>query len=347
MGSSHLGGPYADHEDPVIAGVSKVIRNSLTRLHSEVMRTTNFYRSQQGGKAPEIALLSGASVSLPFIREFFAEKLNIPIDYFNGLRNVSLGKKLSQEELSGRAHTLGELVGAALSASGRAPLQIELAPAAVRAARELKKRKPFLLVSAFGVAALLAGLGFWHGKAAALAEEKSADLAAKTAELEDRARAIGDLKKKLEKIEEKKEPYVATAFARAYWTAVFNDLSNRMDSDLMWITILEPLSGGVPVMGTLNLESGAPPPAGQPVPEEKKMIDAFRIAGLYRENDRGPDVVVDYLEKLKKSPYFDLEGKTNSELLPKANYGPSGSQYAWDWEMVLPLPENARIPFTK
>lgn len=343
-----LGGPYADHEDPVIAGISKVIRNSLTRLHSEVMRTTNFYRSQQGGKSPDLALLSGASVSLPFIREFFAEKLNIPIDYFNGLRNISLGKRLAQEEMSERAHTIGELVGAALSAGERAPLQIALAPATVRAEHEWRKRKPYLLVSAFCVASLLAGLGFWYGKAATLAAAKSADLETAAAELEDHSKVLKDLKGKLEQIEKKKEPYVATAFARAYWTAVFNDLSNRMDSDLMWITTLDPLSQGVPVMGAIEVgsEGGA---AGQPAaqPGERKMIDALKISGLYRENSRGPDVVVDYLEELKKSPYFDLEGKTSNELLPTLNYGPSGSQYAWDWEMVLPLPENARIPFTK
>ena len=78
-----LGGPYADHEDPQIAGISKVVRNSLTRLHSEVMRTINFYRSQQGGSAPSFVLLSGATAGLPFIREFFAEKLNLPVDHFN------------------------------------------------------------------------------------------------------------------------------------------------------------------------------------------------------------------------------------------------------------------------
>src|SRR5690606_16840383 len=45
---------YADHEDPDIAALSKVIRNALTRVHGEIVRTTNLYRSQQGGSAPEI-----------------------------------------------------------------------------------------------------------------------------------------------------------------------------------------------------------------------------------------------------------------------------------------------------
>ena len=73
-----LGGPYADHDDPVIAGISKVIRNSLTRLHSEVMRTTNFYRSQQGGSAPGIALLSGATTGLAFYQGVFRGETQYP-----------------------------------------------------------------------------------------------------------------------------------------------------------------------------------------------------------------------------------------------------------------------------
>ena len=76
-----LGGAYTDHEDPEIAGISKVVRNSLTRLHSEIMRTITFWRSQQGGSAPSFVLLSGATAGLPFIREFFAEKLNLPVDH--------------------------------------------------------------------------------------------------------------------------------------------------------------------------------------------------------------------------------------------------------------------------
>ena len=49
-----LGGAYAEHEDPGIAAMSKVIRNTMTRLHSEIARTTSAYR-QAGGSAPVTA----------------------------------------------------------------------------------------------------------------------------------------------------------------------------------------------------------------------------------------------------------------------------------------------------
>ena len=46
-----LGGAYAEPDDPDVARVSKMIRNSMTRLHAEIARSISFYRSQQGGSA--------------------------------------------------------------------------------------------------------------------------------------------------------------------------------------------------------------------------------------------------------------------------------------------------------
>lgn len=346
-----LGGPYADHEDPVIAGISKVIRNSLTRLHSEIMRTTTFYRSQQGGSAPDVALLSGATAGLPFIREFFAEKLNIPVDYFNALRNVTVAGSVDRDDLATKAHTLGELVGTALSAIGEVPVNLELAPVSVRAAKAFAKRKPYLLVASLTGAALLGGVGVWYGKAAALAAEKSAQLEETASALESHSKDISSLKDQLSEIETKKDPYFQAVTSRAYWTTVFNDLSQRMDSDLMWITILEPLAAGEAVTASLAGEAsaGTTPvaPAAPGQAPEQKMIDTIRIVGLYRGNARGADIVVDYLTNLRESPYFDLKDKSTSDILIEAENFTPGTKYAGRWEMKLPLPENGRIPFTK
>jgi type IV pilus assembly protein PilM len=137
-----LGGPYADHDDPEIAAISKVVRNSLTRLHAEVMRTINFYRSQQGGNAPAFVLLSGATVGLPFIREFFAEKLNLPVDHFNPFRNVAVAKGATAELASANGHQYGDLVGSALAQVGEVPIRIELIPESVKKNRELEGESP-------------------------------------------------------------------------------------------------------------------------------------------------------------------------------------------------------------
>lgn len=345
-----LGGPYADHEDPVIAGISKVIRNSLTRLHSEIMRTTNFYRSQQGGSAPQIALLSGATAALPFIREFFAEKLNIPIDYFNALRNVTVAGGVDRDQISTQAHTLGELVGAALSGSGDVPVKLDLAPVSVRSAKQFSKRKPYLLVASLTGAAILGGIGFWYQKAGDLAGQKTAGMESDVEALEAHSQAIADLKKQLTTLEAKKDPYFQAVTNRAYWTLVFNDLSQRMDSDLMWITTMEPMSGGEPVMekATSDLAGSLPVgPASTGAPKEQKMIDTIRVVGLYRSNIRGGDIVVDYLTNLRESTFFDLKDKSTADILKEVENFPANTKYAGRWEMLLTLPEGTRIPFTK
>ncbi|MEI7958120.1 MAG: pilus assembly protein PilM, partial [Verrucomicrobiota bacterium] len=49
QGFVSLGGTYAEPKDPEIARVSKLVRNTMTRLHAEITRSISFYRSQQNG----------------------------------------------------------------------------------------------------------------------------------------------------------------------------------------------------------------------------------------------------------------------------------------------------------
>src|SRR6185436_19100816 len=58
-GSVSLGGAYAEPEDPQEAAISKIARQVLTRLHIQVNQTIQFYRSQQGGSAPQRLFLAG------------------------------------------------------------------------------------------------------------------------------------------------------------------------------------------------------------------------------------------------------------------------------------------------
>ena len=343
-----LGGVYADHEDPVIAGVSKVIRNTLTRLHSEIMRTTNFYRSQQGGSAPEIGLLCGASAELPFLREFFAEKLRIPINYFNAFRNVTLGGEIDRETLIGRAHVSGELVGIALREVGECPLELELVPESVVEDRQLNKRKPYLYAAAAVLTLLIASMGFYYNRAAAIANEQTESLRVDVEGLTKYDGEIQKWKDKLSDLEATKRPYTDAVYARTYWVGLFNDLSRRMDSDLMWITMVEPMAEGQPVVEDLYQFSNdvAALPTEEGVQDGKKMIDTLHIKGLYRDNEAGPRVVFNYLDKLRESNRFALEGLDTNDIL-KVDPGAGGGRHAWTWEMELPLPEGLQISFTK
>lgn len=343
-----LGGPYADHEDPEIAGISKVVRNSLTRLHSEIMRTINFYRSQQGGSAPAFVLLSGATAGLPFIREFFAEKLNLPVDHFNPFRNVTVAKGATAELVGANAHQFGELVGSALAQVGEVPLRIDLLPESVQKIKDLERRKPALILSVAALAAFLGGLGFYFSKGTEIANAKAEKIESVASDLSKYNKEIEGYKDEIAFVDSQQEPYVDAVLHRVYWVRVFNYLSQKMQNDLLYMTVLEPLSGGRPI---IDDEGGAMVAAMATAPGAESIVDSFSIQGLWRENPRGSEVVYDYFKGLKGdaesgATFFALEGVDISEVI-EVDAGTNDDRYAYPFRMTLPLPEENRVRFTK
>ena len=70
-----LGGAYEEPESEVAATISKIVRNVMTRLHGEVSRSINIYRSQQKCNKPVKLFLAGGSSTMAFTETFFQEKL--------------------------------------------------------------------------------------------------------------------------------------------------------------------------------------------------------------------------------------------------------------------------------
>ena len=86
---------------------------------------------------------------MPYTAQFFAEKLNLPVDYFNPFRNIEIDPALDLEELSKYAHSFGEVVGLGLAGFGALPGGTELdaqeldSAAGVRAEETLPDRLDF------------------------------------------------------------------------------------------------------------------------------------------------------------------------------------------------------------
>jgi type IV pilus assembly protein PilM len=150
-----LGGGHTEQLDEAVAALAMVIRNALSRLPAEIARTTNYYRSQHGGSAPRRILLAGGGANLPYTLEFFQEKLNLPVEYFNPVRNLAIGKGVDPATIQREGHLMGELVGLGLRGIGKSEINIDLVPTVVELARAADRRKPFLIAAA----AVFLGLG--------------------------------------------------------------------------------------------------------------------------------------------------------------------------------------------
>ena len=168
-----LGGAYEEPENPHQAAISKIARQVLTRLHIQVNQTIQFYRGQQGGSPPDRLFLSGGATSMPYTAQFFAEKLNLPVEYFNPLRNLQIDESLPREELAKVAHSLGETVGLGLRNLAHCPVELNLMPKSSIKRQEFNQKKPYLVASVFCLILMVFAFGWFYGR---VADEKQTAL---------------------------------------------------------------------------------------------------------------------------------------------------------------------------
>ncbi len=123
--------------------MSKLARTTLTRLHAEIARSISFYRANQGGTQPLRVLLAGGAVSMPYMLEFFGEKMQMPIEFFNPFRNVTIAPSVDASLLAAKAHAAGEVVGLALRQIGNCPIEINLRRLRWSTPRRFTSASPF------------------------------------------------------------------------------------------------------------------------------------------------------------------------------------------------------------
>ena len=162
-----LGGAYEEPDNPHQAAISKIARQFMTKLHIQVNQTMQFYRGQQGGTAPQRLFLSGGASIMPYTAQFFAEKLNVPVEYFNPFRNVQIDPAVNLEDLSRVAHSLGEVVGLGLRNLANCPVEMNLMPESTLRWQALNQKKPYLVATVFSLVLVTLAIGFLFQKLAA------------------------------------------------------------------------------------------------------------------------------------------------------------------------------------
>jgi type IV pilus assembly protein PilM len=337
-----LGGSYADPDDEDVARASKIIRNSMTRLHAEIARSISFYRSQQGGSAPQHVFLSGGSASLPYMREFFTEKLQLPVEYFNAMRNVTAAGGLNTDDIGRRAHTLGELVGLALRGTSECPMELNLRPARVVRRHEIARRRPYLILAGLCIFALLGVCYVYFDKAALLTSDVAAKLEAKARPLAEFDKKIGAAMKDKDAALAKATPLITAVDEKNFWIRIIDDINKRLPADYVWITSFEaaPEVAATPA-------PGAPKPAAAPKPIVKAAPGEvtnnnppvrLTLRGLYLYNDKQTGVVDDFKEKLKESELYTVDDEKFKRSVPNE------TEWAFDFEIPLLLKNPIVIP---
>ena len=261
-----LGGAYEEPESEVAATISKIVRNVMTRLHGEVNRSINIYRSQQKGNKPVKLYLAGGSSTMAFTETFFQEKLRLDVEYLNPFQGIRLGTVIDRATLAEKAHLFSEVIGIALRVSV-CPVEISLVPEKYKEEAAFSGKKPFLYFSA--VVAILIPLVFLLGSKSQRSnyEEQivkvQKDVGDKSRQLTRIDKAITSrdaVKAKIEKLSK-----IQTDKYRC--VEIFNQIEKWAPGGF-WITSIEPITG--------DITTKADASTGAVVPEEGMDGAGFR-----------------------------------------------------------------------
>ena len=308
-----FGGAYEGPQSETVDKVSKSVRSMMTRLHQEINRSLNFYRSQSGGAKPELLLLTGGSSVIPYTDTFLREKLRIETDYFNPFNNVAVAESIPTEEIGAHACEMGPLVGLALRRMHTCPVEIDLLPPQVEEEKKFARKQPLFAAS---VAVALLTLGVWIAFFARMsgavggAEEKIQSRVNELSRVEKSVIAkeaeLGDVERKIGKL-------AALELRRGAWRRLYGELAKPLPPG-MWLTKITPvdkLSEEAPKeeedpRAARRNRNRKPEAEAEAAPTGQRLA-AIDIEGMAYKDEVGTrDAITVYRDKLRETlPFSD------------------------------------------
>ena len=330
-----LGGAYEDSDSQVAATISKIARNVMTRLHGEINRSINAWRSLHDGNRPRALYITGGSSIIPYVPHFLNEKLHLGVEFLNVFPVVSISEIVDKEALLEVAHIFPPLVGLAIRHIRTCPVEITLIPKIIRAHRDLQKKKPFFYASA--ACALLALLVFCAGVSARMSYDKrlSEEASGELQSTEEIAAQIKSLNRQLNSDKDAYQKLAQVVESRSAWPDLLNELQ-KLTPENMWFTRINGLSAYVDPQSAESSRTAAPEPGmmedpgmGDPgggmamaaAPTAGNEVTWLRLQGHSLVYDakavRGTEDI--FTDRIKKSEFFDPENIKTVQLNYKAN----------------------------
>lgn len=239
-----LGGAYAEPSSETAASVSKIIRNVMARLHGEISRSISIYKAQQKGSAPTRLYLTGGSSILTYCDTFFAEKLNIPVEYFNPFPVVNIAPGVDRQRLGEVAHMFSETIGLGLRFALSCPIEISLLPQDIRRQQALTAKKPYFVAAMLAVLILLGTILIALQSRAGSIQHCAEDLQNTRSMYQPNLQKIKSMDAEAKGKENQCRQLADLLMQRSVWPMLLNEIY-RLKPDDLWLTSLKPIYGEV------------------------------------------------------------------------------------------------------
>ena len=295
-----------------------------------------FYRGQQGGSAPQRLFLSGGASIMPYTAQFFAEKLNVPVEYFNPFRNVQIDPSVNLEELARVAHSLGEVVGLGLRNLANCPVEMNLMPDSTLRWRAFNEKKPYFMATVFLLAMVAGAIGFLFQKLAVSKESENESLEPQAQTMNEKVAQMQQAFNNKEDAQGKVNQITTWMEARYYWGDIMAELRRaliRSEEEVRKKYVVEKpeIEVGIwieqMVMGTAA--PAAPsvpgvPAAPQPTPDQSGAITLVcRAVDLTQMDSSADNKEIFYAveRELKATPVFDPKTVQSAAQISQVDNG--------------------------
>ena len=309
-----FGGAYEGAQSEAVDKVSKNVRGVMTRMHAEIDRSIKFYRSQQGGRQPQLVLLTGGTSMIPYTDVFMKDKLKVDVDYLNPFQNVAVNERVDAQAIGSDAHLMGELVGLALRRIASCPVEINLMPLPVLAQKAFRRKQPMFLGAGLVLALILfVWCGFFF-KMARLTRSRLEEIGGEVHELELVERRLKDHEQDLDNHQNHQKKLLQLAHGRSLWLDILDQVRDALPEG-MSLTSLQP-AHDAPQEG----EEAEPEPGWGEEGEERAAPEAIRaleISGFaYRDKTPGGTAAREFRDRLRKAPAFSSETEITWSPVP-------------------------------
>ena len=250
-------------DSPLRATVHRAAATFSARLALEIIRSTLNHRRRSGASEPRAMYLTGGGSLIAGLTKILGEKLRLPIERFEALRNVELSGDARAAGAEAAAPLLADLVGLAASLVRARRTEASLLPPALTASLAFRKRQPVLLAAAaLAVAALLPPIVYFDRAARRTLEQVAA--------ADSRLVPLRSLRERneenLRQLEAAKQQISALSNAyetKSNWIVFFADLQARLiEVENVWLDRLQIVRAAAPEPGSVGSEEAvvaAPP----------------------------------------------------------------------------------------
>lgn len=284
---------------PARAAVANAVQSFISRLQLEVTRSTVNYRRQSGAEQPVSVYLSGGGSLIDNIAAQLGERLKMPVERLDPLRNVSVGAGAAEAREC--QVVLAGMIGLAVP-----PVKGEdtfsLLPPAIASQQAFRRRQPMLIAAAALTALIFIPPLLQSQRLLAAYKAEAAAYKRATEPLRQTQSANEQNRAQIQKAREQVEAIRSLVESKANWINFLTDLQDRLSSvGDVW---LDQLSVQRAATATAS-SSGAPfgraaPRSGQDDETKAPEVIRLQVSGrLLDINNPVSKVTQDSYERVK------------------------------------------------